>query len=61
LTAVFPHSAAIEFHLGALLVYTGKFGKAAKQLRASVTDGPHSPYVQDARTLLASMAHTRPK
>jgi TolA-binding protein len=61
LTAVFPHSATIEFHLGALLVYIGKYGKAAKQLRASVADGPHSPYVQDAKTLLASLARTRPK
>ena len=61
LTAVFPHSGAIEFHLGALLVYIGKYGQAAKQLRASVADGPRSPYVQDARTLLASLARTRSK
>ena len=61
LTAVFPHSAAIEFHLGALLVYIGRYGKAATQLRASLADGPHSPYAQDARTLLASLAHTRSK
>lgn len=61
LTAVFPHSAAVEFHLGALLVYIGEYGKAAKQLRASLADGPHSPYAQDARTLLASLAHTRSK
>jgi tetratricopeptide (TPR) repeat protein len=62
LTGVFPHSAVVEFHLGALLVYIGKYGKAAKQLRASLADGgPHSPYAQDARTLLASLAHTRSK
>lgn len=61
LTGVFPHSAAVEFHLGALLLYIGKYGKAATQLRASLADGPHSPYAQDARTLLASLAHTRSK
>ena len=61
LTGVFPHSAVVEFHLGALLLYIGKYGKAAKQLRASLADGPHSPYAQDARTLLASLAHTRSK
>jgi tetratricopeptide (TPR) repeat protein len=61
LTAVFPHSATIEFHLGALLVYIGKYGKAAKQLRAAVADGPRSPYAKDARTLLASLVRTRSK
>ena len=61
LTAVFPHSAAIEFHLGALLVYIGEYGKAAKQLRAALADGPQSPYVKDARTLLASLARSRSK
>jgi tetratricopeptide (TPR) repeat protein len=59
LTAVFPHSPAIEFHLGALLVYIGKYGKAAKQLRAALADGPHSPYAQDARTFLTIVARTR--
>jgi tetratricopeptide (TPR) repeat protein len=61
LTGVFPHSAAVEFHLGALLLYIGKYGKAGKQLRASLADGPRSPYAQDARTLLASLARTRSK
>ena len=61
LTAVFPHSATIEFHLGALLVYIGKYGKAAKQLRAAIADGPRSPYAKDARTLLASLVRTRSK
>ena len=61
LTAVFPHSAAVEFHLGALLIYIAEYGKAAEHLRAAVADGPHSPYVKDARTLLASLARTRSK
>jgi tetratricopeptide (TPR) repeat protein len=61
LTAVFPHSAVVELHLGVLLLYIGENGKAAKHLRAAVADGPHSPYAKDARTLLASVARTRSK
>ena len=61
LTAVFPHSAAVEFHLGVLLVYIGDYAKAGSHLRASLADGPHSPYAKQARTLLASLAHTRSK
>jgi tetratricopeptide (TPR) repeat protein len=61
LTGVFPHSGTIEFHLGALLIYIGEYRKAAKQLRASIADGPHAPYVKDARALLAIVARTRSK
>ena len=61
LTAVFPHSAPVEFHLGALLVYVGEYAKAAKQLRSALADGPRSPYAPYAKTLLASLASTRSK
>jgi tetratricopeptide (TPR) repeat protein len=61
LTAVFPHSAAIEFHLGVLLLYIGENTKSAEHLRAAVADGPHSPYAKPARALLASLASTRSK
>jgi tetratricopeptide (TPR) repeat protein len=61
LTAVFPHSAAVEFHLGVLLVYIGEYRKAGQHLRASLADGPHSPYAKQARTLLASLVRTRSK
>jgi tetratricopeptide (TPR) repeat protein len=61
LTAVFPHSAAVEFHLGALLVYIAEYRKATRHLRSALADGPHSPYAQPARTLLASLARTRSK
>jgi tetratricopeptide (TPR) repeat protein len=61
LTAVFPRSAAVEFHLGALLVYIGEYGKAAKHLRAAIADSPQSPYAKPAKTLLASLAHTGSK
>ena len=61
LTAVFPHSAAIQFHLGVLLLYIGENGKAGKHLRAAVVDGPRSLYAGPARTLLASLAGTGSK
>lgn len=61
LTAAFPHSAVVEFHLGVLLVYIGEYQKAEQHLRASLADGPHSPYAKQARTLLASLARTRSK
>jgi tetratricopeptide (TPR) repeat protein len=62
LTADFPQSAAVEFHLGGLLVYIGDYSKAAKHLRAALADGgPHSPYAKGARTLLASLARSRSK
>ena len=61
LTAVFPHSAVVEFHLGVLLFYVGERTKSAKQLRAAIADGPRSPYAKPARTLLASLARTRSK
>jgi predicted Zn-dependent protease len=61
LTAVFPHSAVVELHLGVLLLYIGDNAKAAKHLQAAVSDAPHSPYAKDARTLLASLARTRSK
>jgi len=61
LTAVFPHSAVVELHLGVLLLYIGENAKAARHLQAAVADAPHSPYAKDARTLLASLARTRSK
>jgi tetratricopeptide (TPR) repeat protein len=61
LTAVFPHSAAVEFQLGVLLLYIGQRAKSVEHLRAAVADGPQSPYAKPAKTLLASLAHTRSK
>jgi tetratricopeptide (TPR) repeat protein len=61
LTAVFPHSAAVQFHLGVLLLYINENAKATKHLRAAVADAPQSPYAKGARPLLASLANTRSK
>jgi tetratricopeptide (TPR) repeat protein len=61
LTGVFPHSAAVQFHLGVLLLYVGERAKAAKHFSAAVADGPRSPYAKPAKTLLTSLGHTRSK
>jgi tetratricopeptide (TPR) repeat protein len=61
LTGVFPHSAAVQFHLGVLLLYVGERAKAAKHLSAAVADDPQSPYAKPARTLLASLGNTGSK
>jgi tetratricopeptide (TPR) repeat protein len=61
LTGVFPRSAAVQFHLGLLLLYVGERAKAAKHLSAALADGPKSPYAKPARTLLTSLGSTRSK
>jgi tetratricopeptide (TPR) repeat protein len=59
LTAVFPHSAVVEFHLGVLLLYIGEQKKASTQFKAAIADGPQTLYANYARTLLASLGQTR--
>ena len=61
LTGVFPRSAAVRFHLGLLLLWSGEQRKAVKQLRLAAADAPHSSYAQDARRLLSSLPGTRSK
>lgn len=61
LTAVFPHSAILQFHLAVALLYIGEYKKAAEHFHATVRDAPHSLYAKYARTLLASVARTRSK
>jgi tetratricopeptide (TPR) repeat protein len=56
LTAVFPHSPVVEFHLGLLLLYIGEPAKGRTQLQAAVADGPQTVYAKNARVLLASLA-----
>jgi tetratricopeptide (TPR) repeat protein len=61
LTAVFPKAAVVQFHLGVLLLYIGERKKAAEHLQTTVADAPQSPYAKPAKTLIASLANTRPK
>jgi Flp pilus assembly protein TadD len=61
LTGVFPRSAAVRFHLGLLLLWSGERRKAVAQLRLAVADAPRSSYAQDARRLLSRLPGTRSK
>ena len=61
LTGVFPRSAAVRFHLGLLLLWSGKRKKAVAQLRLAAADAPHSPYAQDAKRLLSGLPGTGSK
>jgi tetratricopeptide (TPR) repeat protein len=55
LTGVFPRSAAVRFHLGVLLVWTGEAKKGLAQLRIAVADEPDSLYGREARKLLNAL------
>jgi hypothetical protein len=61
LTGVFPRSAAVRFHLGLLLLWSGEQKKAVEQLRLAAAYGRHSPYGEDARRLLSRLPGTRSK
>jgi Flp pilus assembly protein TadD len=55
LTGVFPRSAAVRFHLGVLLVWTGEAKKGLAQLRLAVADEPDSLYGREAKRLLIAL------
>jgi Flp pilus assembly protein TadD len=57
LTAVFPKSPVVEFHLGVLLLWIDEQKKAVEHLRLAVADGPHSVYANTARRLLADLTN----
>jgi len=61
LTGVFPRSAAVRFHLGLLLLWSGEQRKAVAQLRLAAADAPRSSYAKDARRLLSRLPGTRSK
>jgi Flp pilus assembly protein TadD len=61
LTGVFPRAPVVRFHLGIVLLWTGEQKKAIAQLRLAAADDPSSPYSQQAKTLLESLASTRSK
>jgi tetratricopeptide (TPR) repeat protein len=55
LTAVFPRSVVVRFHLGVLLLWTHSFAKARAQLRLAVADGPGTVYARQATKLLSAL------
>lgn len=57
LTGVFPAAPVVRFHLGLLLIWTGKIAKGERQLRLAIADGPQTVYGKQARLLLARLTH----
>ena len=55
LTAVFPSSPVVEFHLGLMLLWIGERKKALTHLTAAVADGPQTVYAKNGRVLIASL------
>ena len=51
----FPHSPAVRFHLGLLLLWLGRLNDARAQLRLAVADGPHTELGKEAARFLASL------
>jgi tetratricopeptide (TPR) repeat protein len=56
LTGTFPRSAAVRFHLGVALLWTGEVAKGKKQLGLAVQYEPRSAWANAARTLLSRLA-----
>jgi tetratricopeptide (TPR) repeat protein len=61
LTRRFPHAATVRFHLGLLLLWTGSFATAEKQLRLATTVEPGSPLAREATRFLATLKKVRKK
>ena len=55
LTAEFPRSAAVRFHLALLLVWTAQPEKALKQFRLAIADEPRSLYATESRAVIAAL------
>ena len=59
LTRRFPHAATVRFHLGLLLLWTGRLEAARIELRKAVADDPNGPLGREARLLLARLKGVR--
>ena len=51
----FPHSPAVRFHLGLLLLWLGQLDRARAQLRLAVSDGPRTELGKEAARFLQSL------
>ncbi len=51
----FPHSPAVRFHLGLLLLWLGRLEQARAQLRLAVADGPDTELGKEAARFLQSL------
>lgn len=55
LTRRFPHSPAVRFHLGLLLLWLGQLNQARVELRLAVADGPRTELGKEAARFLQSL------
>lgn len=55
LTRRFTGAATVRFHLGLLLLWTGRLEEARRQLRQAVADDPNGPLGREARRFLKEL------
>jgi tetratricopeptide (TPR) repeat protein len=59
LTRRFPSAATVRFHLGLLLLWTGRVELARKELRLAVRDDPDGPLGREAKRFLDRLSNVR--
>jgi len=59
LTREFPHDPTVRFHLGVLLLWTGRIPAAERQLRLAVRTRPASPLAREAARYLETIERAR--
>jgi tetratricopeptide (TPR) repeat protein len=59
LTRIFPHAATVRFHLGLLLLWTGRVEEATRQLRRAESVEPGSPLAREAGRWLDRLEQVR--
>jgi tetratricopeptide (TPR) repeat protein len=61
LTGAFPHASVVRFHLGVLLLWTGRVKQGIGQLRLAMAEQPRSLYAKEARRLLSKLPNSGTK
>ena len=57
LTNRFPDAPTVRFHLGVLLLWTGRIDEAKRQLRLASRTKPGSPLAREAKRYLETIQH----
>jgi tetratricopeptide (TPR) repeat protein len=61
LTGRFPRASVVRLHLGILLLWTGRLGKAKKELDSAVLYEPHSPWAKAAKQFISILPNNGTK
>jgi hypothetical protein len=59
LTRTFPREPTVRFHLGVLLLWTGRIDEAARQFRLASKTRPGSPIAREAARYLRTIRQAR--